>query len=121
MAPMMVTVPDDQAIENIVAYIDSLPSQPAPITVTGDVAVGEDLYGTCSACHGDDGRGIWALNAPGLADMTDWYLVRQLQNFRTGIRGAHPGDAYGDQMRMMADILADDEAINDMVAYLNTL
>jgi cytochrome c oxidase subunit 2 len=121
MAPMMVTVPDDQAIENIVAYIDSLPSQPSPITVTGDVAVGEDLYGTCSACHGDDGRGIWALNAPGLADMTDWYLVRQLQNFRTGIRGAHPGDAYGDQMRMMADILADDEAINDMVAYLNTL
>ena len=53
--------------------------------------------------------------------MTDWYLVRQLQNFRDGIRGSHPEDAYGDQMRMMADIFANDQAINDVVAYLNTL
>jgi len=29
--------------------------------------------------------------------------------------------AYGAQMRLMADILADEKAINDMVAYLNTL
>ncbi len=121
MAPMMVAVPDDQAIENIVAYLLTLPSEPAPITITGDLKEGEELYGTCVACHGENGQGIWALNAPGLAGMTDWYLVRQLQNFRDGIRGSHPEDAYGDQMRMMADIFANDQAINDVVAYLNTL
>ena len=120
MAPMMVAVPDDQTIENLVAYILTLPSEPTPATVTGDLEEGEELYGTCIACHGEDAQGIWALNAPGLAGMTDWYLVRQLQNFRDGIRGAHPNDAYGDQMRMMADIFANDQAINDVVAYLNT-
>jgi len=121
MVPIMAVVADDRAIENVVAYIETLPSEPAPATVTGDTTAGKDLYRTCSACHGVDGSGIWALNAPGLAGMSDWYLVRQLQNFRAGIRGAHPGDAYGAQMRMMADILADEKAINDIVAYMNTL
>jgi len=120
MAPMMVTVPDDQAIDNIVAYIQTLPSAPAPHTVTGDAEAGADLYANCAACHGADGRGIWALNAPGLAGMTDLYLVRQLQNFQDEIRGAHRGDAYGHQMNLFADIL-DDDAVNDMAAYINTL
>lgn len=121
MAPIMVAVPDDQAIENIVAYIQSLPEEELEPTVVGDIAEGERLYGTCEACHGANGQGNWALNAPGLAGMTDWYLVRQLQNYRAGIRGSHPADAYGNQMRMMADIFTDDQAINDLVAYLNTL
>ncbi len=121
MVPIMVAVPDDTAIENIVAYIGSLPSEPSPATVVGDAERGEELYRTCTVCHGADGQGIWALNAPGLAGMTDWYLVRQLQNFRAGIRGAHPGDAYGHQMMMMVDVLRDDQTINDLVAYLNML
>ncbi len=121
MAPIMAAVPDEQTIDNIVAYIQSLPEEPLEPTVVGDVVAGERLYGTCQACHGADGEGIWALNAPGLAGQTDWYLVRQLQNFRSGIRGSHPGDAYGDQMRMMADIFTDEQAINDLVAYVNTL
>ena len=121
MAPMMAVVPDDAAIDNIVAYIQTLPSEPAPHTVVGDAEAGEALYSNCAACHGADGRGLWALNAPGLAGMTDWYLVRQLQNFKDDIRGAHRGDAYGHQMTLFSDVLADDEAINDMVAYINTL
>ena len=53
--------------------------------------------------------------------MSDWYLATQLKNFREGIRGAHPQDLYGPQMALMAAILTDDEAINDVVAYINTL
>ena len=101
--------------------VRTLPSEPSPVTVAGDAARGEKLYRTCAACHGADRQGIWALNAPSLAGMTDWYLVTQLKNYQDGIRGAHPGDAYGQQMAMMADILPDDEAINDLVAYLNSL
>ena len=121
MVPMMAVVPDETAIANVVAYIETLPSEPSPVTVAGDAARGEKLYRTCAACHGADGQGIWALNAPSLAGMTDWYLVTQLKNYQAGIRGTHPGDAYGQQMAMMADILPDDEAINDLVAYLNNL
>ncbi|MGI9258589.1 MAG: c-type cytochrome, partial [Gammaproteobacteria bacterium] len=80
-----------------------------------------ELYRSCSACHGENGDGIWALNAPGLAGMTDWYIARQLQYFKDEIRGAHPGDAYGHQMMLLADALRDEQAINDVVAYINTL
>ena len=121
MAPAMAAVPSEAAIDNLVAYIQTLPAEPAPITVSGDPVRGADLYTTCAACHGADGQGRWALNAPALAGMTDWYLVTQLKNFRAGIRGAHRDDLYGDQMIMMAEALSGDEAINDLVAYLNGL
>ena len=38
-------------------YIETLPDTPAPPTVTGDVEHGRRLFQTCSACHGDEGRG----------------------------------------------------------------
>ena len=53
--------------------------------------------------------------------MSDWYLVTQLKNFKHGIRGTHPEDGYGPQMALMAAILPDDQAIDDLVTYINTL
>jgi cytochrome c oxidase subunit 2 len=89
--------------------------------VNNNTTNGQKLYVTCAACHGADGRGIQATNAPRLAGMSDWYLVTQLKNFKQGIRGAHPRDMYGPQMASMAAILADDQATNDLVAYISTL
>ena len=121
MAPMASTLVDAQAVENVIAYIQTFPDEPAPVTVLGDVEAGESIYNTCGACHGIDGEGIFATNAPRMAGMSDWYLVSQLKHFREGIRGAHRLDKYGMQMRMMAEILNTDDAINDVVAYMNTL
>ena len=121
MAPMAATLADDAAIDNVVAYIRTLPDNPAPATVKGNARNGQERYVSCGACHGPDGRGIQATNAPGLKGMSDWYLVTQLKNFKQGIRGAHPKDLYGPQMASMAAMLGDDQAINDLVAYINTL
>jgi len=121
MRPVMAAIPDDEAIRNVSAYIASMPAQPVEETIFGDVTRGERIYGSCAACHGADGEGIWAVNAPALAGQNDWYLASQLRNFRDGIRGAHPGDLYGDQMMLMADILPSDDDVDDVVAYLNTL
>jgi cytochrome c oxidase subunit 2 len=120
MAPMAATLADDSAIANVSAYINTLPNKPAPATVKGNANNGRTRYVTCGACHGSDGRGIQAMNAPGLKGMSDWYLVTQLKNFKQGIRGAHPQDMYGGQMALMAAILNDDQAIDDLVAYINT-
>jgi cytochrome c oxidase subunit 2 len=120
MAPMAATLPDDAAIDNVAAYIRTLPDNPAPATVHGNVKNGQDPYVTCGACHGADGRGVQAMNAPRLKGMSDWYLVTQLKNFKQGIRGAHPKDMYGPQMAAMAAILADDKATDDLVAYIGT-
>ena len=114
-------LPDDTAIRNVAAHIESLPGSAAAPTVTGNVNHGKTLYANCVACHGASGQGIWALNAPRLAQMSDWYLARQLNNFRAGIRGAHRQDYYGRQMSFMANVLADEHAIDDLISYINTL
>jgi len=64
---------------------------------------------------------LWSTNAPALAGMSDWYLVTQLKNFKHGIRGAHATDRYGPQMASMTGMLTNDQAIDDIVAYINTL
>ena len=114
-------LPDETAIRNLAAYVETLPGHAPQATVTGDVKRGRSLYLTCASCHGREGQGIWALNAPRLADMSDWYLVRQLQNFQQRVRGGHRQDYYGWQMSVMADSLKDERSINDIVAYINTL
>lgn len=121
MVPMAATLADDTAIDNVVAFIKTLPDKPAAATVKGNAKSGQPRYSTCATCHGPDGRGIAATNAPRLVGMDDWYMVTQLRNFRQGIRGAHPRDLYGSQMALMGAILASDEAVDDVVAYINTL
>jgi cytochrome c oxidase subunit 2 len=121
MKPMAMTLTTPAAIDNVVAYIQTLTAPPAPVTVKGDVAAGKKLYATCAACHGPEGKGNEQLNAPRLAGQQDWYLARQLQNYKSGVRGNQPSDAFGAQMKPMAAMLANDQAINDVVAYIDTL
>jgi len=121
MAPMAATLPDAAAVRNIAAYIDSLPDVSPAATVEGDAARGRDLFSTCSSCHGQNAQGIWSINAPGLRGTDDWYLVRQLQNYRQGIRGSHPSDLYGKQMNLVSGMLRSEQAVRDVVAYINTL
>lgn len=87
----------------------------------GDAAKGKALYATCGACHGANAEGMEALNAPKLAGQEAWYLTRQLQNFKGGIRGSNPKDVYGMQMAPMAQTLPNDQAIEDVVAYIVSL
>ena len=95
MAPMAATLADDTAIADVAAYIATLPDAPAAPTIKGDVDKGRQRYATCAACHGADGRGFAATNAPRLKGMSDWYMATQLKNFRDGVRGAHAQDIYG--------------------------
>ncbi len=122
MAAMAMTLPDEAAVNNVVAYISGLPDSPSLATVQGDPARAKQLFdSTCAACHGADGGGRWSVNAPSLKGMNDWYLAQQLNNFKHGIRGRHPQDLYGLQMGLVSRTLADETAINNMVAYINKL
>ena len=121
MAPMAATLVNDAAIDNVIAHIQSFPDNPSPATIDGDVVNGQRLYNTCAYCHGKDAEGIQAINAPRMAGMTDWYLASQLKNFRAGVRGQHPQDFYGKQMGFMGRTIHDDQKINDLIAYINTL
>jgi cytochrome c oxidase subunit 2 len=92
-----------------------------PATAAGDAERGKSLYGVCSTCHGPEARGLQEMNGPALAGREAWYIVRQLQNFKSGVRGSDPNDIYGRQMAPMAQLLPDKQAMEDVAAYLVTL
>ena len=122
MAAMANLLIDDTAINNVVAYIQTFPKQKPKASITeGDLQQGHAYYVNCGACHGAQGQGNMALNAPALAGMDDWYTKRQIQNFKKGIRGAHKKDTHGSQMMLMARLLNDEQAIDDLITYVNAL
>lgn len=123
MRPMAMTLPHDEAIKQVSEYVAAfpVPAKENLATFGGDASKGKALYVTCTACHGVKAEGNQMLNAPKLSTLPSWYLVRQLQNFKAGIRGTHPKDTYGAQMRPMSMTLANDQAIKDVVAYIKSL
>ena len=121
MRPMSMTLANDQMIADVSDYVSTLKSPASSPTIKGDAAAGKAAYAICASCHGANGEGNKALNAPAIAGQNDWYIVRQLYNFKNGIRGADPKDTYGQQMRPMAMTLPNDAAINNIAAYISTL
>ena len=121
MRPMALTLANDQAVSDMAAFLSSMPvSKSSESTVKGDATAGKASYMICQTCHGPKGGGNKALNSPKLTGLQDWYIVRQLKNFKAGIRGTKSGDLFGMQMRPMAMTLANDEAINNVAAYIAT-
>lgn len=115
-------LPEDRARRDVVAYIDQLPRAQAKATLKGgDAAAGRASYTACIACHGARAEGNPALSAPALAGLDDWYVLRQLEGFRSGSRGKHPDDLPGQQMRAAASMLADETAAKNVTAYIATL
>jgi cytochrome c553 len=120
MRGMAATLVDDVAVTNVSAYIASLPVVMVVVDeVDADLRNGENQYNaSCGACHGGKAQGNSALNAPRLAGQDQAYTERQYRNFGAGIRGAHPDDRYGRQMKMMAGMLASEKDIADVMAFI---
>jgi cytochrome c oxidase subunit 2 len=137
---------NDATIASVAAYIESMDPNVPPETYDGepmgtgrpyvwhspyaeftspepgDAARGGQLYSTtCLICHGAAGEGNQALGAPKLTELQNWYQARQVKYFRDGLRGADPQDTYGAQMAAMSKMLTTDQAIADVIAYINTL
>lgn len=111
----------DAALEASVDFVSAVQPRPAAApTVQGDATTGAALYTTCAACHGQRGEGNEALAAPPLVNQSDWYLVRQLNQYRAGVRGSAAGDLHGATMRASAAVLESERAVNDVVAHINT-
>ena len=121
MWPVGLRVKQENVLKGAVAFIGTLESRkPAP-TVTGNIARGRQIYQTCVACHGAKGEGNATLQTPALAARSDWYLVTQLRNFKLKLRGADERDTLGAQMAAIGATIPDDQAIIDVVSYINTL
>lgn len=123
MRPLSKTLRTDEDLKAVAAYVSQLkPTKDHPKTVQGgDPGRGAEYFKTCVACHGANGEGMQALNAPALVYSQDWYLLSQLHKFQDKIRGAAPGDVTGMQMSAMINAVPDDQAKKDVVAYIQKL
>ena len=122
MLPLAQTLTSDEDIQAVASHIVSQASSHVETSLEGgDAFKGQALYAVCQACHGPDGKGNDLLNAPSLVNQHDWYHLTQLKNFKSGVRGTNPQDITGAQMRPMSMILADEQAMKDVIAYIQTL
>jgi cytochrome c553 len=83
---------------------------------------GKRLFEPCTMCHGRSAEGNRDLGAPRIAGLPDWYVTRQLRNFRKGLRGADAiADTAGNQMARMAEQLWDENEVTAVAAYISEL
>jgi cytochrome c553 len=121
MRPMSQQMMDVNEVKEVSKYVASMTPMKQANTTGGDATAGAATYAVCTACHGADGKGNQALNAPPIAGQHGWYLVSQLKKFKSGVRGTNPKDVTGAQMRPMSMTLADETAMKNVVAHISTL
>jgi cytochrome c553 len=122
MAAIALSLPDTQTMDAIVDHIKTLAAAPVARSINGDLENGYERYNMiCGACHGAGAVGNKELKSPRLTGINDWYLRRQLIHFKNGTRGAHPADISGAQMAAMAGTLEDEKAIDNVVAFIQSM
>jgi cytochrome c oxidase subunit 2 len=120
MRAMAATLPDAQAVADVSAWLASLPPAASRGEAPGDLRNGNNYYQSkCGACHGGRAEGNSALFAPRLAGQDLAYLKRQYLAFQQGLRGTHPDDRYGKQMRFMANSLPSEKDLDDVLAFVH--
>jgi len=121
MAPMAKMLVKDADVAAVYAYVASMPAVQGADTLKGDAVAGKIKYMVCMACHGDKGQGNELLKSPPLSNADDWYMLKQLHKFKDGIRGADAKDIEGMQMAPMAKMLAKEQDMKDVIAYIRSL
>ncbi|MEM7012055.1 MAG: c-type cytochrome [Verrucomicrobiota bacterium] len=46
----------------------------------------------CATCHAVNGQGIDEIKAPAIAGLPDYYVMQQIEKFKSGMRGVDPDD-----------------------------
>lgn len=121
MRPMSRTIKSAADVMVVSEYVAGMPAKKSESTLHGDVAKGQAAYAVCSACHGVDGEGNEAMKAPPLTQAQDWYIVKQLGKFKGGVRGYEPKNAAAATMKDISGGIADEAAMRDLAAYIQTL
>jgi cytochrome c oxidase subunit 2 len=82
---------------------------------------GQQVFETCVPCHNSDGSGNSAIGAPNIAGMKEWYVERELDKFRSGVRGTHFNDVEGMRMRPMALSVDSEDDVKAVAHYIETM
>ena len=75
----------------------------------------------CMECHRYNASGELAFGSPPLVGRQHWYLMAQIEKFKTGARGAVKGDVNGAKMVFTSTFIEDEQALKNVVGYILTL
>lgn len=102
-----------EELKLLTAHIRNLPRVQSLFTLKGDVEKGRELFReNCMACHRYNATGELVFGSPPLTGLQDWYILKQLKNFKKGTRGDHEKDEEGKKMHNLAKTLTEDELLN---------
>jgi len=122
MKAFVLMLPTNEDVKKVSNYIATFkPIEKKPTFGTGKAEKGKTLYTDCLLCHGDKAQGKPELKSPSLQHLQDWYMLAQLKKFKDGVRGGNPNDITGSQMRLVAANLTDEQAMKDVIAYIQTI
>lgn len=82
-----------------------------------ELPIPADEFVYCTVCHGVQLMGNPITKAPRLSGMEQWYVERQLEAYKKGLRGRHEGDILGYEMQPMAAAL-DDAQIREAAEFV---
>ncbi len=81
----------DELFRDLAAYVAGFEPRRAIHSVAGDIERGKQLYANqCAECHGADAEGDTAKESPPLHGFQDWYVIQQIQRFKTDKRQGDP-------------------------------
>ena len=95
----------DADMADIGAYLSKFEGLNSSLPTTGDAVAGKQKAAACGGCHGEDGNSA-APNFPRLAGQYESYIVRALEDYKSGHRnnGMMAGFAAGLSEADMKDI-----------------
>ncbi|MGB5353980.1 MAG: c-type cytochrome [Woeseia sp.] len=105
---------------NWVCLLLALVVSPAAVLAADNPVVPAQKYVYCTVCHGIQMGGNVVIAAPRVSGMDSDYIERQLLSFKNGLRGVHPDDNGGHEMRPMAAALSDKE-ISEVAKYVSAV
>jgi len=92
-----------------------------PLSVAASDAVAKVLFqNVCVQCHGAVGEGRVDVQSPSIAGLPAWYVLRQLQSFRSGLRGGEAHGAGGVLMAAAAKALPE-EHLEPLAGFVESL
>lgn len=112
---------DEKQMKEAASVIAQMPLHATQNTLKGNAAKGMYIYmDYCMSCHRYNGSGEIAFRSGQLVGLQDWYMLGQLEKFRSGIRGTDRKDEDGTRMREIAGRLRDRDLAN-VLAYIAQL
>jgi cytochrome c oxidase subunit II len=78
---------------------------------------GREIYETCRLCHSTKEM----QRGPILDGLPAWYVMRQLEKFREGVRGANPANRSEALMGATQSVLQNDEEIRRVAEFISSL